>query len=84
MEWEEFCVLMFRKMREKDPENEIREAFRVFDAEGTGYIGENHNHHSQSHLLHLDAEEMRAILLQLPEPLSDEESFVQCFAIRSK
>ena len=28
VEWEEFCVLMYKKMREKDPENEIKEAFR--------------------------------------------------------
>ena len=36
-------ILLFvyiRKMREKDPDNEIREAFRVFDAEGAGYIGQ--------------------------------------------
>ena len=29
-------------MREKDPDNEIREAFRVFDAEGVGYIGQKY------------------------------------------
>ena len=39
VEWDEFCVLMYKKMREKDPENEIKEAFRVFDCEGIGYIG---------------------------------------------
>eukprot|EP00090_Calanus_glacialis_P039722 TRINITY_DN69168_c0_g1_i1.p1 TRINITY_DN69168_c0_g1~~TRINITY_DN69168_c0_g1_i1.p1 ORF type:complete len:177 (-),score=69.08 TRINITY_DN69168_c0_g1_i1:87-539(-) len=58
VEWEEFCVLMYKKMREKDPENEIKEAFRVFDAEGTGFI---------------EAEEMRLILSQLPVSLADEE-----------
>ena len=40
VEWDEFCVLMYKKMREKDPENEIKEAFRVFDSEGIGYIGQ--------------------------------------------
>ena len=61
VEWEEFCVLMYRlllyvcladfflvvlrKMREKDPDNEIREAFRVFDAEGAGYIGQKYRQH---------------------------------------
>ena len=40
VEWEEFCVLIYKKMREKDPDNEIKEAFRVFDAEGTGLIGD--------------------------------------------
>ena len=39
VEWDEFCVLMYKKMREKDPENEIKEAFRVFDVEGLGFIG---------------------------------------------
>ena len=24
VEWEEFCVLMYKKMREKDPDNEIK------------------------------------------------------------
>ena len=40
VEWDEFCVLIYKKMREKDPDNEIKEAFRVFDAEDTGLIGE--------------------------------------------
>ena len=39
VEWEEFCVLMYKKMREKDPEDEIKQAARVFDAEGLGYVG---------------------------------------------
>ena len=39
VEWDEFCVLIYRKMREKDPENEIKQAARVFDPEGLGYIG---------------------------------------------
>ena len=41
VEWDEFCVLMYKKMREKDPEDEIKQAARVFDAEGLGYIGES-------------------------------------------
>ena len=31
------------QMREKNPEEELKEAFRVFDAEGTGVIGEQRN-----------------------------------------
>ena len=31
---------MYKKVRETDPENETQEAFRVFDAEGKGFIGE--------------------------------------------
>ena len=33
-------MLMYKKVRETDPENETREAFRVFDAEGLGFIGD--------------------------------------------
>ena len=74
VEWDEFCVLMYKKMREKDPENEIKEAFRVFDTEGIGYIGSCQNLeevHDNNYVL--EAEELRNILLQLPETLSDEE-----------
>ena len=40
--WLFFFLVVLRKMREKDPDNEIREAFRVFDAEGAGYIGQKY------------------------------------------
>lgn len=49
---------MVKKMQESDTENEIREAYRVFDKERTGVI---------------DAGEMRLILSNLPEKLSEEE-----------
>jgi len=58
IEFPEFCVMMVKKMQETDTENEIREAYRVFDKERTGVI---------------DASEMRLILSNLPEKLSDEE-----------
>ena len=40
--WMFFFLVVLRKMREKDPDNEIREAFRVFDAEGAGFIGQKY------------------------------------------
>lgn len=33
----EFLTLMARKMKDSDSEEEIREAFRVFDKDGNGY-----------------------------------------------
>ena len=50
--------MMVKKMQETDTENEIREAYRVFDKERTGGIA---------------VSEMRLILSNLPEKLSDEE-----------
>merc|ERR1712051_28934 len=58
IEFPEFCVMMVKKMQETDTENEIREAYRVFDKERTGGIA---------------VSEMRLILSNLPEKLSDEE-----------
>ncbi len=49
---------MVKKMQETDTENEIREAYRVFDKERTGVIS---------------ISEMRLILSNLPEKLSEEE-----------
>lgn len=49
---------MVKKMQESDTENEIREAYRVFDKERTGVIA---------------VSEMRLILSNLPEKLSEEE-----------
>lgn len=54
----QFQVMMVKKMQETDTENEIREAYRVFDKERTGGIA---------------VSEMRLILSNLPEKLSDEE-----------
>ena len=50
--------MMVKKMHESDTENEIREAYRVFDRERAGAIA---------------AGEMRLVLSNLPERLSDEE-----------
>ena len=48
--------MMVKKMQESDTENEIREAYRVFDKERTGCIA---------------VSEMRLILSNLPEKLSE-------------
>ncbi len=51
-------IMMVKKMHESDTENEIREAYKVFDRERAGAIA---------------AGEMRLVLSNLPERLSDEE-----------
>jgi calmodulin len=38
IDFEEFLTMMVRKMRDTDGEEEIREAFKVFDKDGNGYI----------------------------------------------
>ena len=52
------CSLMARKMRDTDSEEELKEAFRVFDKDGNGFIS---------------AAELRHIMTNLGEKLTDEE-----------
>ena len=75
VEWEEFCVLIYKKMREKDPENEIKQAARVFDPEGLGYIGIMTQQIELTVKLNIrtELEELRSIFLQLPELIDDQE-----------
>ncbi|EZG72286.1 calmodulin [Gregarina niphandrodes] len=57
--FKDFLNLMVRKMRETDTEEELIEAFQVFDREGNGLI---------------TAQELRHVLTQLGEKLSPEEA----------
>ena len=50
--------MMSRKMKETDSEDEIKEAFRVFDKDGNGFIS---------------AAELRHVMTNLGEKLTDEE-----------
>ena len=38
IDFPEFLTMMARKMKETDSEEEIKEAFRVFDKDGNGFI----------------------------------------------
>ena len=38
IDFPEFLTMMARKMKDPDSEEEIKEAFRVFDKDGNGYI----------------------------------------------
>uniref|UniRef100_A0A8C3S858 EF-hand domain-containing protein n=1 Tax=Chelydra serpentina TaxID=8475 RepID=A0A8C3S858_CHESE len=58
VDFPEFLSLMARKMRDTDSEEEIREAFRVFDEDGNGYVS---------------AAELRHVMTSLGEKLTDEE-----------
>lgn len=58
IDFPEFLTMMARKMKDKDSEEKIREAFRVFDKDGNGYIS---------------AAELRHVMTNLGEKLTDEE-----------
>ncbi|KAM9294542.1 calmodulin-alpha-like [Gastrophryne carolinensis] len=54
----EFLTIMSRNMKDTDREEEIRDAFRLFDKDGNGYI---------------NAAELHLIMTNLGEKLTDEE-----------
>ena len=58
IDFSEFLQMMSRKMKDTDCEEEIREAFRVFDKDGNGYI---------------TTEELRHVMTTLGEVMSNEE-----------
>lgn len=58
IDFSEFLTMMARKMKETDSEDELREAFKVFDKDGNGYIS---------------ACELRHVMRNLGEKLTDEE-----------
>lgn len=58
IDFAEFLTLMARKMKTKDSQAEILEAFKVFDKDGSGKIS---------------ASELRQVMNNLGEKLTDEE-----------
>ena len=54
----EFLTMMARKMRDTDSEDEIREAFKVFDRDNNGFIS---------------AAELRHVMTSIGEKLTDDE-----------
>merc|ERR1712216_255156 len=58
IDFPDFLTMMARKMKDTDSEEEILEAFKVFDKDGNGFIS---------------AAELRHIMTNLGEKLTDEE-----------
>ncbi|XP_009386769.2 calmodulin-like [Musa acuminata AAA Group] len=58
IEFAEFLGLMAHKMKDIDSEEELKEAFKVFDKDQNGYISEA---------------ELRKVMMSLGEKLTDEE-----------
>lgn len=58
IDFPEFLTMMARKMKDDDSEEELREAFKVFDKDGSGDIS---------------AAELRHVMTSLGEKLTDEE-----------
>jgi calmodulin len=58
IDFPEFLTLMARKMKDSDTEEELIEAFKVFDRDGNGLIS---------------AAELRHVMTNLGEKLTDEE-----------
>lgn len=58
IDFPEFLTMMARKMKDTESEEEIREAFKVFDKDGNGYIS---------------SAELRHVMTNLGEKLTDEE-----------
>ncbi|EAN33001.1 EF hand family protein [Theileria parva strain Muguga] len=58
IDFPEFLTLMARKMKECDTEEELIQAFKVFDRDGNGFIS---------------AQELRHVMTNLGERLTDEE-----------
>jgi calmodulin len=58
IDFPEFLTMMAKKMQDTDTEEEIREAFKVFDKDGNGFIS---------------AAELRHVMTSLGEKLTDEE-----------
>ena len=58
IDFPEFLTMMARKMKDTDSEEEILEAFKVFDKDGNGFIS---------------ASELRHVMVNLGEELTDED-----------
>lgn len=70
IDFPEFLTMMARKMKDTDSEEEIREAFRVFDKDGNGLISAAELRYSCWYIFLL---KYRHVMTNLGEKLTDEE-----------
>ncbi|XP_052273949.1 calmodulin-beta-like isoform X2 [Dreissena polymorpha] len=54
----EFCMMMLKRMNESNEDEELLDAFKVFDKDGNGYI---------------TADELKKVMTNLGEKMTDEE-----------
>ena len=59
IDFDEFCEMMLKQSRDLDQTVEIREAFKIFDRDGNGYI---------------DAKELKDVVTRMGECLTAEEA----------
>ena len=69
IDFPEFLNMMMRKARDSDPEAEIKEAFKVFDKDGNGYISPAELRHVMASLGALLLIHLRPLVLVLRSPL---------------
>ena len=58
LDFDEFCNLMARNIKEGNPEAELKEKFKLFDKDGNGLI---------------DRDELKSVMQQLGEKLSEDD-----------
>ncbi|XP_077987318.1 uncharacterized protein LOC144441926 [Glandiceps talaboti] len=58
IEFDEFLLLMAKKIKEQDDDDDLREAFSVFDKDGNGFIS---------------ASELRHVMMNLGQSMSEDE-----------
>lgn len=58
IDFEEFCGLMVKKMKESEPEEELVEVFKIFDKDGNGKV---------------DMYDLATVFKELGEKISDED-----------
>lgn len=58
IDFEEFCNLMLRKMKESEPEEELVEVFKIFDKDNNG---------------HIDWYDLAVVFKELGEKVTDED-----------
>jgi Ca2+-binding EF-hand superfamily protein len=69
VDFDEFVAMMARYYATMDPEKEMRDAFRVFDKDGNGYISKY---------------ELKSVMHSLGEKLNDQEITIAVFLIQQE